>query len=155
MNEFEWRRQMQGLRQPLTPRRDLWDSINAAMGDAEPAPALSLADRPTTRPRRWVIAASLAASVLLAAGIGWHLRLQHASVAPAIASVQPASTQSIPATWKPADPRFAGAAIELDAARMELQQAIQQAPNSPALQRLLDRTEHQQTQLRQLAHEAG
>jgi hypothetical protein len=155
MNEFEWRRQMQGLRQPLTPRRDLWDSINAAMGDAEPAPALSMPDRQATHTRRWVIAASLAASVLLAAGIGWHLRLQHASVAPAIASVQPSSTPSIPATWKPADPRFAGAAIELDAARMELQQAILQAPNSPALQRLLDRTEHQQTQLRQLAHEAG
>jgi len=156
MNEFEWRRQMHGLRQPLTPQRDLWDSINAALGDAEPTPALSLPDRqPTPAPRRWLMATSLAASVLLAAGIGWHLSSQHAAVAPAITSVQPASTPSIPATWKPADPRFAGAAIELDAARMELQQAIQQAPHSPALQRLLDRTEHQQMQLRQLAHEAG
>jgi hypothetical protein len=155
MNEFEWRRQMQGLRQPLTPQRDLWDSINAALGDAEPTPALSLPERQTTRSRRWLMASSLAASVLLVAGIGWHLHLQHAAVAPAIASAQPSSTPSIPATWKPADPRFAGAAIELDAARMELQQAIQQAPHSPALQRLLDRTEHQQMQLRQLAHEAG
>ena len=155
MNEFEWRRQMHGLRQPLTPQRDLWDSINAALGDAEPTPALSLPDRRSTHTRRWLIATSLAASVLLAAGIGWHLYLQRAPVTLPIASVQPAGTPSIPATWKPADPRFAGAAIELDAARLELQQAIQQAPNSPALQRLLDRTEHQQTQLRQLAHEAG
>ena len=155
MNEFEWRRQMHGLRQPLTPQRDLWDSINAALGDAEPTPALSLPERQPIHSRRWLIAASLAASVLLAAGIGWHLRLQHAATAPAIANVQPTGTPSIPVSWKPADPRFAGAAIELDAARMELQQAIQQAPNSPALQRLLDRTEHQQTQLRQLAHEAG
>ena len=155
MNEFEWRRQMHGLRQPLTPQRDLWDSINTALGDAEPTPALSLPDRQSTRPRRWLIAASLAASVLLAAGIGWQLYLQRAPVTLPIASLQPAGTPSIPATWKPADPRFAGAAIELDAARMELQQAIQQAPNSPALQRLLDRTDHQQTQLRQLAHEAG
>lgn len=38
---------------------------------------------------------------------------------------------------------------------MELQLAIQQAPHSPALQRLLDRTELQQTQLRQLANQAG
>ncbi|MBB6187448.1 hypothetical protein [Rhodanobacter sp. MP7CTX1] len=155
MNEFEWRRQMQGLRQPLAPQRDLWDSINAALGDAEQPLTLSLPDRQSTRPRRWLIAASLAASALLAVGISWYLRPQHAAVTPAIASVQPANTSAIPATWKPADPRFAGAAIELDAARMELQQAIQQAPNSPALQRLLDRTEHQQTQLRQLAHEAG
>ena len=50
---------------------------------------------------------------------------------------------------------FTRAAIELDAARMELQLAIQQAPHSPALQRLLDRTELQQTQLRQLANQAG
>ncbi|NMW26107.1 hypothetical protein HFP05_17570, partial [Rhodanobacter denitrificans] len=57
--------------------------------------------------------------------------------------------------WKPSDPRLAGAAIELDAAQMELQLAIQQAPDSPSLQRLLGRTEQQQTQLRQLANQAG
>ena len=51
--------------------------------------------------------------------------------------------------------RGAGAAIELDAARMELQMAIQQSPDSPVLQRLLNRTEHQQTQLHQLAGQAG
>jgi hypothetical protein len=57
--------------------------------------------------------------------------------------------------WKPADPRLAGAATQLNAARMELQQAMQQAPHSPALQRLLIQTERQQSQLRQLASDAG
>ena len=38
---------------------------------------------------------------------------------------------------------------------MELQLAIRQAPDSPSLQRLLGRTEQQQTQLRQLANQAG
>jgi hypothetical protein len=157
MNEFEWRRQMHGLRQPLTPQRDLWDSINAALGEAESIHDLALPERQPSHARRWLMAASLAASALLAAGIGWHLYFQHAPVAQPIASVQsaPTSTPTIPASWKPVDPRFAGAAIELDAARMELQQAIQQAPHSPALQRLLDRTEQQQMQVRQLAHEAG
>ncbi|TAM58191.1 MAG: hypothetical protein EPN49_13455 [Rhodanobacter sp.] len=33
MNEFEWRRQLRDLRQPLRPRRDLWTSIEAALAD--------------------------------------------------------------------------------------------------------------------------
>lgn len=150
MNEFEWRRQLRDLHQPLTPQRDLWASIDAALDDnaLSRAPAIQPlpGHRPTHHRRHWLIAASLAASVLLAGGIGWHL--QHAPNATSLASTMMTS-------WKPADPRLAGAAIELDAARMELQLAIQQAPDSPALQRLLSRTEHQQLQLRQLAGQAG
>lgn len=151
MNEFEWRRQLRDLRQPLTPRRDLWKSLDAAMDGAERTQAPTIQASPEHQPRhrqRWLIVASLAASALLAAGIGWH-RLQTPTAAP-IARVSTA-----PASWKPADPRLAGAAIELDAARMELQLAIQQAPDSAALQRLLSRTEQQQTQLRQLTNQAG
>lgn len=151
MNEFEWRRQLRDLRQPLTPSRDLWLSIDAAMDDhaLTRAPALAPAPQRQTRQRqRWVVAASLAAALLLAGGIGWHLR--QPSMATPVAGVS-----SGPPSWKPADPRLAGAAIELDAARMELQLAIQQAPNSPALQRLLSRTELRQMQLRQLTHQSG
>lgn len=151
MNEFEWRRQMRDLRQPLAPQRNLWASIDAALDAAERTQAPA---DPTTREprsahrRRWLIAASLAASLLLAGGIGWRtLR------APTAAPI--AGNTKAPASWKPSDPRLAGAAVELDAARMELQLAIQQAPDSPSLQRLLGRTEQQQTQLRQLANQAG
>lgn len=149
MNEFEWRRQMHSLRQPLAPQRDLWASIDAALGAAERsgAPANPAPHQPGHH-RRWLVAAGLAASLLLAGGIGWRL-LQAPTVMPVAGS-----TKS-PANWKPSDPRLAGAAIELDAARMELQLAIRQAPDSPALQRLLERTEHQQTQLRRLASQAG
>lgn len=151
MNEFEWRRQMRDLRQPLAPQRDLWASIDAALDDAErmPVPANPALHglRPTHR-RRWLVAAGLAASLLLAAGIGWHA-LQAPTAVPI------ASHATAPTSWKPSDPRLAGAAIELDAARMELQLAIRQAPDSPALQRLLSRTEQQQAQLRQLATQAG
>jgi len=152
MNEFEWRRQLRDLRQPLTPRRDLWASLDAALDDVErmDAPEIqqtSSMHSPRHR-RRWLVGASLAAAVLLVAGIGWH-RLQ------APTDTQIVRADRAPASWKPADPRLAGAAIELDAARMELQLAIRQAPHSPALQRLLDRTELQQTQLRQLADQAG
>ncbi|HJW07691.1 MAG TPA: hypothetical protein VJ527_14470 [Rhodanobacter sp.] len=148
MNEFEWRRQLRDLRQPLAPRRDLWTSIDALLEDAErtqePVPPHSH----EPRRRRLLAAVGLAASLLLAAGIGWRA-WQHPTAAPATERLQAG------AHWKPADPRFAGAAIELDAARMELQLALQQAPDSPALQRLLGRTEQQQTQLRQLGRQAG
>ncbi len=148
MNEFEWRRQLRDLRQPLAPRRDLWTSIDALLEDAErtqePVPPHSH----EPRRRQLLAAAGLAASLLLAAGIGWRA-WQHPTAAPATERLQAG------AHWKPADPRFAGAAIELDAARMELQLALQQAPDSPALQRLLGRTEQQQTQLRQLGRQAG
>lgn len=151
MNEFEWRRQLRDLRQPLTPQRDLWASIDAALEDAErtqaPANPVLREPRPAHR-QRWLLAASLAASLLLAGGIGW--RVLQAPTAMPVASHTKAS-----GNWKPSDPRLAGAAIELDAAQMELQLAIQQAPDSPSLQRLLGRTEQQQTQLRQLANQAG
>ncbi|MDE2156223.1 MAG: hypothetical protein KGJ32_10075 [Xanthomonadaceae bacterium] len=153
MNEFEWRRQLRNLRQPLRPQRDLWTSIEAALADAAPgSPRSPDPSLPRLRPphrRRWLLAAGLAASVLLVAGIGWHLPHPPAGL-PLRVSASPA----MPA-WKPADPRLAGAAIELDAARMELQQAIRQAPGSAALQRLLARTERQQAQLRRSAEPAG
>jgi hypothetical protein len=149
MNEFEWRRQLRDLRQPVMPQRDLWASIDAALDDdtLTRAPLIQLLPDRQPRRQRWLIAAVVAASLLLAGGIGW--RLQHAPAATPLAG----STTTKP--WKPADPRLAGAAVELDAARLELQMAIQQAPDSPVLQRLLDRTEYQQTQLRQLAGHAG
>lgn len=144
MNEFEWRRQMRELRQPQTPRGDLWAAIDAALDDT----GTSAPQHHATRRRHWLLAGGMAASLLLVGGIGWH-RLQTPALTPV------ANQAKSPASWKPSDPRLAGAAVELDAARMELQLAIRQAPDSPALQRLLDRTELQQSQLRQLAHQAG
>ena len=141
MNEFEWRQQMRKLQQPIAPSRELWHAIEAALEDrgtaAAPPPA---SPRPTRQP--WLLAAALAAVFLLAGGIG--LRLQ-----------QSMDTGAATAAWHPSDPRLGGAAIELGAARIELQQAMQQSPHSPSLQRLLARTERQQAQLRRLANEAG
>lgn len=147
MNEFEWRQQMRKLREPVAPRRDLWDAIDAALDDRA-------SDAPATQPMRhasrqpWLLAAAVACVFLLAGGISWHLNHD--------AGIAPNNTPALAsAPWKPSDPRLSGAAIELDAARVELQQAMQQSPNSPSLQRLLARTEQQQTQLRHLAQEAG
>jgi hypothetical protein len=142
MNEFEWHRQMRALREPVSPRRDLWADLEAKLDAAAPAAAVTPRAR---RSHAWMLAASFAGLSLLAVAINHRLRVE----APATLEVQ------VPANWKPSDPRLAGAAVELDAARMELQQAIQQAPHSPALQRLLDRTAKRQSQLRQMEQQAG
>ena len=154
MNELEWHRQMRGLRTPAAPRRDLWVDIDAALDAARPT--IDIAPARRFRRRTWMgaVAASLAGLLLLAAGTSWMLRQQAHDTAPSVAQT-PAPATSTLTRWKPADPRLAGAAIELDAARMELRQALRQAPNSDALQRLLDRTERQQAQWRQLEKQAG
>ncbi|MCW8807139.1 MAG: hypothetical protein OQK79_03365 [Rhodanobacter sp.] len=150
MNELAWRSQLRDLRQPQPPRRDLWDAIDCALDDTAPEVAgsdRSTSSRPAPPRRRWLAAACIIAASLLLGGTGW--RLLHAP-APAIALAPEVSPN-----WKPADPRLAGAAIELSAARMELQQALRQAPDSAALQRLLVRTERQQSRLHLLANDAG
>lgn len=152
MNEFEWLRQMRELNQPVAPRNDLWARIDAAL--EETAPTDVPVATPIKRARHrfiWAMAASVAAVVVLAGGLVWHT--QHAIPAEAPSVAQNAGGDNTP--WKPSDPRLAGAAVQLDAARMELQQAMQQAPDSPALQRLLQRTDAQQALLRDLEKHAG
>lgn len=145
MNEFEWLRQTRALREPVSPRRDLWAGIDAALDTGK-------ITAPTTRrawrqPQNWLIAASFVGLSLFAGSLAVHLR--DSTLANATANTTDASR------WRPNDPRLAGAAVELDAANMELRQAMEQAPDSPALQRLLMRTQKQQSQLRQIEHQAG
>ena len=147
MNEFEWRRPLRNLRQPIAPRHDLWTRIDAAL-EAIPVDSGSVhASAPPARRRQHWFAAGMAASVLLALGIGMQLTRPSA---PSLVQITPEFTH-----WKPNDPRLAGAAIVLDAAHMELQQALRQAPDSAALQRLLGRTTQQQARLRRFDQRAG
>ena len=146
MNEFEWRQQMRRLREPVAPRHDLWNAIEATLEDrGESVARAQIRQRASIRP--WLLAAVVTGAFLLAGNLSLHLHRD--------ASTAPASTPALADTaWKSSDPRLSGAAIELDAARIELQQAMHQA-NSPSLQRLLARTERQQAQLRHFAQEAG
>lgn len=144
MNEFEWLRQMRDLRQPVAPPDALWARIDAALDKGADIPARA----PQQRWLRRLPGLGVAAALVMAGWLGGHLqqRLQQA----------PLASHAMPAqTWKPADPRLAAAAIELDAARIELRQALQQAPASPALRQLLMNTERQQASLRQLERRAG
>jgi hypothetical protein len=145
MNEFEWLRQTRALREPVMPSRDLWPEIEATLDPADPA-AQPMRQRGQRR-QAWLLAASFAGLSLFAGSIAVHLRDQPMNAATA-------TTPDV-ARWHPSDPRLAGAAVQLDAASMELRQAMEQAPDSPALQRLLYRTQKQQSQLRQMEHQAG
>ncbi|GAP67095.1 hypothetical protein MBSD_n2411 [Mizugakiibacter sediminis] len=137
MNELAWLKQARALNAPVEPGRDLWPDIAARI--AAPAPR-------RRRSPRLLLAAASAAVALVVGGISARLLLEAAADAPAVGRE---------ARWNPHDPRLAGAAIELDAARYELRQALDESPKAAFLHRLIDRTERQQARLRQLEHRAG
>jgi hypothetical protein len=140
MNELDYLRQMRSLNRPVVPHRDLWAGIEARLDET---PSAATVRRHRARP--WLMAAAIAGVAVLGGGIGLHL-------------VSPTGNDGLAATgqaWKPSDPRLSGAAVELDAARMELTQAMQDSPDSAALQRLLLRTERQRDRLRNLEKQAG
>src|ERR1700754_304370 len=139
MNELDYLRQMRSLNRPVVPHRDLWAGIEARLDEA---PSAATVRRHRARP--WLMAAAIAGVAVLGGGLGLHL-------------VAPPGNGGMAAgpAWKPSDPRLSGAAVELDAARMELTQAIQDSPDSAALQRLLLRTERQRDRLRNLEKQAG
>jgi anti-sigma-K factor RskA len=143
MNEFEYLRQMRSLKQPVAPTRDLWAGIERGLDQAERA---ATPERAARRPMRWLAVAAIATLAVISGGLGLRLATMPGT-APAPMAAAPA--------WKPDDPRLSGAALELDSARMELSQAMQQSPGTEALQRLLIRTERQQDRLRHLEQQAG
>ncbi|HEX7129952.1 MAG TPA: hypothetical protein VF217_07750 [Rhodanobacteraceae bacterium] len=141
---FEDRQKLRALAQPVEPRRDLWPAIAAR---------IEMQSRAPQRRVRWLaVAASLACAAVIAGAIG--IRALH-SPQPADTPAQVAAAANTPARWKPGDPRLRGAAVELHAAQVELQQALAIAPHSPYLQRLMQSTEHQQSRLRRLDIGAG
>ena len=135
MNKSSWLEQLAALRQPVSPPPALWQRIEQHIE----ASTSRVRTRHAATP--WLLAASLAAVTFLALGVS------HQRPPPNWAHATPA--------WKPTDPRLAGAAIELNAAQLELRQALRQAPSSAALQQLLQRTERQQARLRHFELEAG
>lgn len=138
MNEFEWLKQTRTLDVPAEPGRDLWPDIAARIAATAP--------RRRRHSPRLMLAAASAAAALVVGGIGARLLLETAANAPAA---------SEEARWNPHDPRLAGAAIELDAARYELRQALDESPKAAFLHRLIDRTERQQARLQRLENRAG
>ncbi|HEY4147099.1 hypothetical protein [Pinirhizobacter sp.] len=137
MNEFEYLRQMRSLRRPVSPSRDLWAAIDGRLDET-----------PATRSRHlWTRRLAVAAAIFGVAIFSGSIALRLAA---------PESSNVASSThWKPDDPRLTGAAVELATAHSELTQAMHDSPDSPALRRILDRTQRQQERLRQLDRQAG
>jgi len=158
MNDFEIQRGLRQMNTPRMPQADLWPGIAARIAAADaatvPAPA---------RRRRWLPFAA-AASVLLAAAAGFTAYALHEQQ---VAADFIAGTDSpLPVRVSPrdardlsrapgGDPRLLGAAVVLDAAHAELEQALEQRPDAVFLVSLLNRTNARRMKLEHFGARAG
>lgn len=146
MNDFQLQRALRDLDAPREPRNDLWPAIATRIG-AE-------AGATRARRRRWLPLAAAAALLLATAGGVLMLGLQR-NGAPDLANVPSGArtstalraTDDALARSRGGDPRLAGAAVVLDAAHAELEQALEQRPDAVFLVGLLNRTNSQRMRL--------
>lgn len=134
------------LKQSTPPRRDRWPEISRKLtSTAQPRPATP----------RWplALAAALVPAVLVG-GLWW---AQHDALVPAAAPAQIVEkTPTAPAVRRAAiDPRLLAADIELSAAEMQLELALQRAPNAQFLKDLLTATAQRHDRLVQTHRPAG
>jgi hypothetical protein len=159
MTDFEFRRSLRELAEPRLPGNDLWPGIAARIAAESAAPAA----RPRAR-RSWIPLAA-AASLLCAVAAG-ALMLAAQRQAPAPQALVQAARPAVPSRVSPGeahdypgapagDPRLVGAAVVLDAAQAELQQAIEQRPDAVFLVSLLNRTNARRMKLDHFGASAG
>lgn len=145
MNEFQWLRQTRALNRAEPPRHDLWPDIARRIH--------ALAPPLRTRRQRllpWAMAAALVMVSVLAGTLAWRM-----PVVPDTLQVAATVAPTAATPWKPRDPLLVGPAIELNVARRQLVQAIDQAPHDAYLREMLHYTDQQIDRLQQLEHEAG
>jgi hypothetical protein len=155
MTDFEIQRGLRQMNTPRMPQADLWPGIAARIAVAETRPRRSVR-------RSWLPFAA-AASLLLALGAGVAvLRMQprddatisaHSSM-PMPSRVSPKDARDF--TRAPGgDPRLVGAAVVLDSAHAELEQALEQRPDAVFLVSLLNRTNARRMKLEHYGARAG
>jgi hypothetical protein len=141
MSEFEWRSEMRKLGGPVEPARDLWPSIESR-----------IAELPNRRSRRPLVF-SIAAAILVACGalvFAWQLRSSTPAPVQIVASTTDVSTKRKHAdadVAQPAHPALAAAALDLDDASTNIQEALEQRPDAVFLVGLLNRTNGQRLRL--------
>jgi len=153
MTDFEIQRGLRQMNTPRMPQGDLWPGIAARIAAAE-------AQRSSRR--SWLPLAA-AASLLIAIGAGVAvLRMQP----PDEAKLGANSTMPMPNRVSPkdardftrapgGDPRLVGAAVVLDSAHAELEQALEQRPDAVFLVSLLNRTNARRMKLEHYGARAG
>jgi len=160
MNELEIQRGLRAMNAPREPAVDLWQGIAARIA-AETEQATTDAAKSPSR-RRWLPFALAAGTLLAATGASLlGLRIQEGTgIAQQTVPLQKFSritpAQALDAARAPGgDPRLAGAAVVLDAANAELQQALEQQPDAVFLVSLLNRTNARRMKLEHYGARAG
>jgi len=139
-NEFQWRNQMRKLNEAVEPARDLWPDIAARIAQ----PVAAVPRRQWRRP-----ALALAASLVLGVGAVFTAsQLQRVDSGPAVAHTATDGAALTALDWaKPADPKLAAAAQDLDKASADLQAALEARPDAVFLVSMLNRTNAQRMRL--------
>jgi hypothetical protein len=155
MNDFEIQRGLRQMNTPRMPQADLWPGIAARIAAAEARPQRSMRGN-------WLPFAA-AASLLLALGAGVAVLRMHPRDD---ATISANSNMPMPSRVSPkdardfarapgGDPRLVGAAVVLDSAHAELEQALEQRPDAVFLVSLLNRTNARRMKLEHYGARAG
>ena len=154
MTEFEIQRGLRQMNTPRVPQTDLWPGIAARIAAAEAEPARSV--------RRTWLPFAAAASLLLAVGAAVVLlQMQPRDDATLANSAMPMPARVSPKDARDfsrapgGDPRLVGAAVVLDSAHAELEQALEQRPDAVFLVSLLNRTNARRMKLEHYGARAG
>ncbi|MFC4822055.1 hypothetical protein [Dokdonella ginsengisoli] len=159
MNDFEIQRRLREMNAPRPPQIDLWPAIEKRIADE---------GRPAAAPRRgrWLPLAA-AAGLLLAVVAGTLVvGLQQRDALPEVAVRDARSFERDLPHLSPGDadvglhapggdPRLAGAAVVLDAAQAELEQALAERPDAAFLVGMLNRTNARRMKLDHYGAHAG
>lgn len=158
MTDFEIQRRLRELKVTRPPQSDLWPAIAARIAAAP-------ARTPIIRRRTARLPIATAAALLLAmAGTFSIVRLQQHSTPEGTITANAILTHVLPvspndvaafANAPNGDPRLISAAVVLDAAHAELEQALEQRPDAVFLVSLLNRTRARRADLDHFGASAG
>jgi len=149
MTETDLRWQLRQLPREIDPPRDLWPQIAAGIGPQQARP-----------PRRWLVGLSLAASLLLAAGLLWRAPSANTFSANPNAAIVKAQSRAISDEYQAALRQFDGAPLSpvyraslqsLDRSLVEIHRAIAADPRSLFLLEQLQKTYSRRLALTQRA----
>lgn len=159
MTDFEIQRRLREMNAPRLPQNDLWAGIATRIAAVEAAPVAH-------RRGRWLPFAAAAALLLavlagtLVLGVRQQQDMQE-TAATGGEAFSPKKQRALPPSAQDferapgGDPRLVGAAVVLDAAHAELEQALDQRPDAVFLVSLLNRTNARRMKLEQFGANAG
>jgi len=149
MTETDLRWKMRQLPRELDLPRDLWPDISGRMQRQQ-----------RRTPKRWLAGLAIAASLLIAAGLGWRMQWSPAPLVDSNASLVATQARAITDEYQAALRQYQGAPLapeynvslrSLDHSLAEIHRAIAADPHSSFLLEQLQKTYSRRLQLTQLA----